>query len=211
MWAWLLVACSGGRISGEVDGATIDIDDAVLVQLPDAAGGQDVLRVFLGGTDGDLCAQWTELESQLDALDSAAEADALAAWWADTLPPAFWQVDLQLRVDDLDTPLTDARLDGSDWPFWLLGEDEAAATFVEVRQPLDAAWFSGEVPLGDLDDYLTTYTSDGGSLEIRHHTPGEHLRGAFATRVVALDGREAGEVELTFSAYRCESVEPFLN
>jgi hypothetical protein len=43
MWAWLLVARSGGRISGEIDGATIDIDDAVLVQLPEAG---EVERTF---------------------------------------------------------------------------------------------------------------------------------------------------------------------
>lgn len=207
--AAMLAACGGGTsVQGEVDGLGIDLDDAYFVQESGYFdNGDDLVHIVTGGAGGDLCEMMTDYQELLEDADEDDDFDDLGAWWEENLPEDFWQVEVQLRLDDLDEP--DEELDGAEWDKGLREDGEANGSLVHFVQPLDEDFWEGDVRGDDIDDYYETFYTDGGSLEVTGFDEGEHISGRFHADVVDNEGDDEGEIEIRFSATRCIAIEKY--
>ncbi len=202
--AVLLAACGGTSVQGEIDGMSVPLDDAFFVQESGYfENGDDLVHVVMGGAGGDMCERYAELEELYEDIEDDDDLDELTDWWAENLPEEFWQVDITLRLDDLDEP--DQELDGVSWGEGLGEDGEAYASFVHFLQPIDDDYWDN----GDEDDYYENFATDGGDLELTGYSEGERISGRFQADVVDDEGDEEGEVQINFSASRCTDVEKY--
>lgn len=201
----LLPAC-GPSVDTPLGGAPVRVQSAFFVQEDNvsAVDGDSLLLVYLmGPSDG--CALYG---AWLDDAEDATTPEALAAAWAEHMPEEYWFVDLTLRVPDTDADLEGQALQGMASNRWVDEPSSAVATFFHYVAPLDEAYYAGE---SSWEAYFDYFLSDGGTLTIDRHTPGERLAGRFTTAAVGHDRAVVAEdLTVEFDAERCVEAERYV-
>ena len=198
-WAALLVTSGCTSVAGTIDGERVAVGSAYFAQTSIEDTG---LVVVVVSSQQDACeiddAYRTELEDAVDVAD-AAEV------WADYRDPEMWNFQVYI-VGDPGDDLSETSMETLDWDEEITEDHQTWLEATHVTQLLDEDYFAGE---GDPDDYYDYYLSDGGSLEITRHDPGEALSAKFETTVVDWDdGDEQGDIKLTiYGAERCRAME----
>ncbi|MEN0067357.1 MAG: hypothetical protein AAGA48_34825 [Myxococcota bacterium] len=203
-FAWMLAGCSaGGALTGEVDATTPMFEDAAFIQEADYFGpGQDLIFVRLGPAG--LCeASAAVATSRIDfyATEDLDQATNYAEAWQAAFPSDVWLAELLLRVDDLETSLRGETLPGA---LNLGNPPEGSlvqAQFLHFFDHFDAV----DLTTGQPSDYLEAFASDGGTLSVQGHSPGQSIRGQLDDFVIRFD--EAEPLRLAFRARHCEAWE----
>jgi hypothetical protein len=197
--AGVLVAsgCSGSKVKGAIDGIPIDVGSAFFFAETDVLAEDDLVTVVMS----DLKDACQDYGYYLESTKDMAGADDFASAWAAVFPADFWEIAVILRVGDSEVPLDGAQLVGIDWDETLDERSHGFASLVHNRALRDAAYFDGS---GPTSDYLDSYVSRGGRIEIAKHIPGSSLRGEFGTEIVDRDeGETKGIVQMKFNAVFC--------
>lgn len=209
MWAALALtfhtACSG--VSGEVGGEAVPTATAYYVEEDNYYGDDGVYLVYLD-EDPNGCenqATWQDELNGLDWLDllDPDTYDDLEDLWADLFPEDFWRTTITIRVDDVDDANGGLSLDGTDFGYGVSDDDEFYVTMDHFDQYLE---------FDDLTDVTNlvwgdNYRSDGGEGSITAHNPGTAIGASLSTEMFDNDGDSEGEVNISFSARRCEDLE----
>ncbi len=195
-----LSACN--NVNGKVDERSVNINTAVFVEEDDYYGNDGVIMVLLA-THGLNCEEWVSASDDFeDDLNNLDFDDAIDEWEA-SVPEDFWVWDIKIRVDDVDDK-NKGEWDGVDWDDPITDDDEAKVLARHWTEYPEEEDLLGDVWTGD--DW---YHSDEGVLNINGHTPGESIRGNFATMMVDEDGDTEGEVTIHFNAARCRDLKDY--
>ncbi len=200
----LAQAASGctNTIRGTVDGLELPaMQSAFVIESEDGYGEDGTLLVWMSSV-ADAC---NKAEAVLAGQDETDDPDALAALWSTHYPEDFWEVTVVLRTDDVNASLAGSTFEGVPWDEESRRPGQAFASFTHFLRPLDAAFWDGT---GEYERYQDLYYTDGGSLEIDVHAPGDRIGGYFDTAVADWDDGDAqGEVGIDFDAERCRATE----
>lgn len=208
----MAAGCSHGlSVKGEIDGHEIALASGYFVQQDDlAANGNGAFLVVLSSLD-DACALDVQFGSDTEEADDAA---VFAEAWQAAMPDDFWLVRLTLQVGDPEDALDDVAFDGVPWNDVTNEPGEVTGTVFHYTAPLDEAYWEAEElegPAVELEDYVETWYTDGGELEVTKHVVNESLRGVFRTDAATIDdGDTAGRIEIGFSVDRCTEMERIL-
>ncbi|MCA9493700.1 MAG: hypothetical protein KC621_27395 [Myxococcales bacterium] len=195
--AALLACAPANRVDGFVGDQQLSIASAHLTWLPGALGDDDLLVATLSSLP-DSCGLERAFEQLAGQSD---QPDQLAAAWAATYPPAFWQVDVVARVPGASWPSKGELWVGLPWDAFPEEPNTLFASFTEHRALRDEAWWGGEAI--EEDDYETVWFSDEGTALWRAGTPSQHARGRFNTFVADGEGVRDGLVEVFFDVSVC--------
>ncbi|MCB9794191.1 MAG: hypothetical protein H6741_15860 [Alphaproteobacteria bacterium] len=200
-----LTACT--QISGTIDGEEVDYLHGAYVEDDNYFGDDGLILIYLAQFE-EPCAVYTEFLDDFNDADSPQER---AEAWQDNLPEEFWELQIWLRVDDVDAELGGAEFSGVDWDDAVEEDDEAAILGRRYKDhPSEGsfAWWGGFT--GESTDWFETYRSDDGQVKVQGHDPGESIRGRYDTRMVDADGDQEGEVTVRFNAQRCRDAEDYI-
>ena len=199
----LLVGCNS--VTGKVDGQTIHAASSFFVQEADVfeeGSPDDLVTIFVSS----MAASCRTVEDLADALEDSEDAEEASDAWRSIARRQFWELRIFVRTSDLDLDLGDTTLSGVAWDRELTERDQTYATIYHYKDWLDEGYWEAEQdPTNVYRDY---WYSDEGDLEIGSHTPGDRITGSFDT--VAADpetGEEAGDITISFDAYRCLGAE----
>lgn len=206
----LAAACGGNSVKGDIAGTPVEIKSGYFAQEDE---------VFPGG-DGAIYIRLSSLEDSCeadvafnDAAEEADDASDLEEIWKTSLPEDFWLVDLVLRVGDPDDDLVGKIFDGVAWDEVTEKDDQVYGIVTHYTSFLDEEYWNALLggPAVDLEDYQEGFFTDGGDLEITSHSPGENIKGSFATEAATTDdGDTEGQIEIQFSVPRCAEMDQYL-
>ena len=197
-----LAACNGVR--GDIDGQSVpSMPTAFFVESDDYYGNDGAIQIFLSSVDLG-CDGYEDMNEDLEDDANSVDIEGYVDTWTDNLPEDFWQVQISLRVDDVDDPQGSIDFDAQDWDDGLADDDEGKLWVTHYTDYPEASW-------PDIfDDISDIYVGDRGELAIRRHSPGERISGYFDAPMVDLDGDDEGEARVNFSASYCRGMEDFL-
>jgi hypothetical protein len=204
----LAAGCLGGgtSIKGEIDGDEPVLVDGYFGQEdeidPDTGDGLVILTLSdVPGACEAATLVWDEIEDAQNASD-------LEEAWEANLPEDFWEMTIVLRVSDPGDDQSGLLFEGVGWDEFLEKDEEAYATINHYKQHLDEDYWNG---VADPTDYIDSWFTDGGDLEIKKHVPNELLKGTFVTEAAdPADGDNEGDIEVKFSVDRCQGMERYL-
>ncbi len=194
----LVGGCTTVKVTGDLDGEEVPIQVAMFLEDSDAFGGDGLMTVVLS-SEPNACRLYEYFLSQVS--HSAWRSYSIA--WQKTFPENFWEVALVLRTASFDGSIEGQTLEGLPWDAVPEATNKAYARTVHyVQHP------SPEAP--DNTDWYVEYFSNGGSLTIDKHDPGEVLKGTFSGSFVdPTDGAERGSLDLSFEASVCPNIAAF--
>lgn len=194
----LASACSTVDVKGEIDGETPPIEVSMFLEDGDAFG-QDGLMAIVLSSEPNACRLY---EYFLDQT-IAGGWRGYTIGWQKTFPDNFWQVSLVLRTSSFDGTLEGQTFSGLTWDALPEQTGQAYGRVVHyVQHPRPDS--------PDNTDWFVEYLSNGGSLEIDKHEPGERLKGTFTAPFVdPTDGSARGEIDLKFDARVCPNISSF--
>jgi hypothetical protein len=199
----LLVGCNS--VTGKVDGVTIHAASSFFVQEADAFGDEspdDLVTVFVST----MASSCRTVEDLADALTESDDAEEASDAWRSIARKKFWELRIFVRTSDVDLALGDTTVAGLTWDRDLTERDQTYASIYRYKDWLDEGyWETEEDPANVYRDY---WYSDEGELEIGSHTPGDRITGSFTTTAADPEtGDEAGDITISFDAYRCVGAE----
>lgn len=198
----LLASGCGNKIRGEIEDqqikpksvfffaqeAVLGTDSLIGVVITDQPSGCEKYSAFLGA-----------------AATSAIPADMASQWAANFPEPDWWDVTFLIRTAAVSTPLTGQVFTGIKWNESLDAVGKASGGFTHNLAVRDTAYWDGT---GDYNAYRKDYVSNGGSLEISNHVPGDKIAGRFATFTVdPLTGGPTGLLEISFNGSFCPAAD----
>lgn len=207
----LLVGCNS--VNGKIDGQTVHVASSFFVQESDAwedpsdeendAEENDEITIFVSS----MVNSCKRVEDLADALEDSDNAEEAADAWRSIARKDFWELRIYIRTADVDTDLGDDSLEGLAWDAGPDNVGDAYVTYVHYTEWLDEAYW--EVEEDPDNHYRDFWYSDGGTLEIGSHTPGDRIAGSFTANVATPnEGEQVGEdVTINFDAYRCVAAE----
>jgi len=192
-----LCGCAGGnKIRGEIGGLEIQPKSAFFFAQQDAFGDDSLVGVVLSSLKTG-CEDYGFYLTASEGLDSGVE---LASAWSAVFPPDFWEVAMVLRTGDPASALTGQTYKGIGWDVPLDNRGEVYGRATHNLALRDANFYDGVSPASN---YYIDYLSNGGSMEIKSHVPGQELKGTFGTGFVQSDGSPSGIVNIHFKAVYC--------
>lgn len=205
--ALLLAPLGAGcnAVSGKIDDQGASISGGYFIQDDDLLGDNGVIQIFLSGNK-DSCEHDAAYN---DAIDDADDYADLESAWAENFPDDFWQVNLTVISDNVNADLSGEEWSGGDWDKWSIEDGDAGGGATHYTALLDEDYFSQAEPW---HDYHDSFVTDGGTVTVKSHEPGESISGTFETTMRKYDddlsdSSDAGDVTIRFQVERCDAVE----